>query len=72
MAWGMIDGKFRYYKSNECENSPNYYTACDNDDCQECCEHDDADDYCCLICGKDMQETFMSRAEYYADMKEDR
>lgn len=30
--------------------------------CEECCEHGDQDDYCCLDCGKDMTEEKMARA----------
>lgn len=45
--------------------------TCDDEDCQECCEHNDHDDHCCLICGKDMMEEFVSRAERaYDAMKE--
>lgn len=40
--------------------------------CESCCDHSDCDDHCCLICGKDMCEEFAARAEYYADMLEDR
>ena len=41
-------------------------------DCELCCEHDDHDGHCCLICGKDMTETLVARAEASADSLEDR
>lgn len=30
--------------------------------CEDCCEHSDCDDHCCLICGKDMAESFSAAA----------
>lgn len=30
--------------------------------CQACCDHDDTDDHCCLICGKDLTEDRMAAA----------
>lgn len=35
---------------------------CDDEDCQECCEHDDCDDHTCLNCGKSMIEEWSSVA----------
>mgnify|MGYP001544975759 CR=1 FL=1 len=37
-----------------------------DDICQECCEHDDSDEHCCLICGADMMEDRMAAAYDYA------
>ena len=38
---------------------------CDEDNdvtCEDCCDHSDCDEHCCLICGKDMTEDFAARA----------
>ena len=38
---------------------------CNRDDgtfCEECCDHQDADDYCCLDCGKELTEDRMALA----------
>lgn len=37
---------------------------CGKDDevCEECCEHDDMDDFYCCNCGKDCTEDIMARA----------
>lgn len=56
-------------KCKECGEQAEYY-----DMCYECCDHSDIDydERGCLICGKDMTEHCMVRAEYERDMAEDR
>lgn len=53
-------------KCEECGAEAEY------DTCEECCEHGDCDSHCCLICGKDMAESFACRAESLRDSMEDR
>lgn len=38
--------------------------VCGEDDeiCEECCEHGDTDEYCCLDCGKELTEERMAAA----------
>lgn len=45
--------------------------GCDNTECEQCCTHDDTDDHCCLICGKDLTEDRMAAAydRYKDEMK---
>jgi len=47
-------------KKNKCSEcgATNVY----DDICEDCCDHSDCDDHCCLICGKDMAETRACRA----------
>lgn len=42
--------------------APKVHECGDDDVCEECCEHGDTDDHCCLDCGKDMTEDRMCAA----------
>lgn len=54
-------------KPHDCENAD---LNDDEDICQKCCEHSDIeeDERCCLICGADLTEELMGRAEHLAGM----
>lgn len=41
--------------------------------CQKCCDHSDIDEdeRCCLICGADVTEDLIAKAEWYAEMSKD-
>lgn len=57
----LFDRQKQYEK--ECAAKANH--KCEIDDgtrCEECCDHQDTDDYCCLDCGKELLEDRMARA----------
>lgn len=47
------------------------HTNCEDEDCAECCEHDDHEDGHCLNCGKDVSEDLRNAAEWHADSLRD-
>jgi len=55
---------------------PTYCTGtnqpCDNESCQECCEHDEHDHFVCLDCGKQGEVSDYGDEDYYKDLQDDR
>jgi len=53
------------YNCTNCEDTGTEPAT--GDGCQDCCEHDDKDDHCCLICGAEIDWSDFYNEDYGLD-----